>query len=131
VSMQSLADTTLVLRGDASLDHVFSHAIELVVEEVVMLMQFLVNPTLLLESKKSKEVTSPMKYSANPTLLFMSDAPFDHVLRISSYVPSKQGGIPLSPSTLPPSPRMVSFDWNDIVEPRLPSSTPFQIMGVH
>jgi hypothetical protein len=38
---------------------------------------------------------------------------------------------------LPPSPRMVSFDWNDIVEPHLPSSTPFQIMvgvnkiGIH
>jgi hypothetical protein len=123
--MQSLADTTLVLRGDVSLDHVFLHPIEPVVEEVVIPMQFLVDPTLLLESEKSKEVTSPMKYSANPTLLFMSDASFDHVLRISSYVPSKQGGISLSPSTLPPSPSMVSFDWNDIVEPCLPSSTPF------
>jgi hypothetical protein len=30
-------------------------------------------------------------------------------------------------STPPPSPRMVSFDWNDLFEPRLPSSTPFQI----
>jgi hypothetical protein len=28
---------------------------------------------------------------------------------------------------LPPSPRMVSFDWNDLVEPHLPSSAPFQI----
>jgi hypothetical protein len=40
---------------------------------------------------------------------------------------SEQGGIPLIPSTPPPSPRMVSFDWNDLVEPRLPSSAPFQI----
>jgi hypothetical protein len=62
---------------------------------------------------------------------------FDRFLSISSLIPSKQGGIPLSSSTLPPSPRMVSFDWNDIVEPHLPSSPPFQIMveinklGIH
>jgi hypothetical protein len=31
-------------------------------------------------------------------------------------------------STLPPSPRMVSFDWNNLVDPFLPSSSPFQIM---
>jgi hypothetical protein len=30
-------------------------------------------------------------------------------------------------STPPPSPRMVSFDWNDLVEPCLHSSKPFQI----
>jgi hypothetical protein len=40
---------------------------------------------------------------------------------------SEQGGIPLTSSTPPPSPRMVSFDWNDLVEPHLPSSAPFQI----
>jgi hypothetical protein len=33
----------------------------------------------------------------------------------------------LASSTPPPSPRMVSFDWNDLVESCLPSSTPFQI----
>jgi hypothetical protein len=31
---------------------------------------------------------------------------------------------------LPPIPRVVSFDWNDIVEPQLPSSTPFQIRSI-
>ena len=55
---------------------------------------------------------------------------FDHVLSISIYVPYEQGSIPLSPNMLPPSPREVSFDWNDLVEPRLPSSTPFQIWGI-
>ena len=55
---------------------------------------------------------------------------FDHVLIISIYVPYEQGIIPLSSSTLPPSPRVVSFDWNDLVEPQLPSSTPFQIRGI-
>jgi hypothetical protein len=33
----------------------------------------------------------------------------------------------LSLGTPPPRPRMVSFDWNDLVEPHIPSSTPFQI----
>jgi hypothetical protein len=71
-----------------------------------------------------------MPSSVNPTLLLGSDASFDHVLSISSFVTSKQGSIPLSPSTLLPSPRMVSFDWNDLVDPRLPSSAPFQIRVV-
>jgi hypothetical protein len=85
-------------------------------------MQSSVDPALLMESDKSKEVTLPMHSSINPTLLLGGDESFDHVLIISSYVPSTQGSIPLSLS-----PRVVSFDWNDIVEPRLPSSTPFQI----
>jgi hypothetical protein len=84
VSMQSLADTTLVLGGDASLDHVVSHPIQPMVEEVVVSMQSSVDPTLLLESDKSKEVTLSMQSSANPTLLLGGDASFDHVLSISS-----------------------------------------------
>ena len=51
----------------------------------------------------------------------------DYVFIISSLVLSEQGGIPIILSTPPPSPRMVSFDWNDLVEPHLPSSAPFQI----
>jgi hypothetical protein len=39
------------------------------VEEVVVLMQSSVDPTLLLESDKSKEVTLLMQSSVNPTLL--------------------------------------------------------------
>jgi hypothetical protein len=128
MSMQYSADTTLVLGGDASLDHVVSHPIQPVVEEVVVSMQSSVDPTLLLESDKSKEVVLSMQSLVDPTPLSGSDVSFDHVLSISSSVPSEQGGIPLSLSMLPPSPRMVSFDWNDLVEPHLPSSTPFQIM---
>jgi hypothetical protein len=51
----------------------------------------------------------------------------DYVFSISISILSKQGGILLVPRTPPPSPRRVSFDWNDIVEPHLPSSAPFQI----
>jgi hypothetical protein len=59
--MQSSADTTPILRGDASLDHVVSHPIQPMIEEVVVLKQSSINPTLLLESEKSKEVTMLMK----------------------------------------------------------------------
>jgi hypothetical protein len=121
VPMQYSTDTTLILGGDASLDHVVLHPVQPTVEEVVMLMQSLVDPTLLLESDKSKEVTLPMQSSVNPTLLLWSDASFDHVLNISSHIPYEQGRNPLSLNMLPPSPRMVSFDWNDLVEPRFPS----------
>ena len=51
----------------------------------------------------------------------------DYVFSIFGSILSEQGGIPLVPSTPPPSPRMVSFYWNDLVEPHLPSSAPFQI----
>jgi hypothetical protein len=86
------------------------------VEEVVMPMKSLADPTLLLKSEKFKEVTFPMQYLVNPTLLLGGDASFDHVLRISIPVLYEQGIIPLSSSTLPPSPMMVSFDWNDFVD---------------
>jgi hypothetical protein len=54
VFMQSSTNTTPVLGSDASLDHVVSHPIQPKVEEVVLSMQYLVDPTLLLESDKSK-----------------------------------------------------------------------------
>jgi hypothetical protein len=120
-----------------------------VVEKVVMLMQSSIDPSLLLESVESTKVVMPMNYSddptlllesvestkvvtlmqclADPTLLLGSDVSTDYVLSISSSVLSEKGGILLTLSTPPPSPRMVSFDWNDLFEPRLPSSTPFQI----
>jgi hypothetical protein len=91
-------------------------------------MKSSVDPTLFLESDKYKEVVLPMQYLVDPTPLLGSDVSFDHDLRISILVHSEQGGIPLSLSTLPLSSRMVSFDWNDLVETLLPSSTPFQIM---
>jgi hypothetical protein len=67
----------------------------------------------------------PMQSSVNPTLLLEGDASFDHVLSISIPVPSEQGSILLSLSKLPQSPRVVLFDWDNLVKPRLPSSTPF------
>jgi hypothetical protein len=73
------------------------------------------------------KVVMPMQSMDDPTLLLGSDVSTDYVFSIFSSVFSEQGGIRLTPSTPPPSPRMVSFDWNDLVEPRLPLSAPFQI----
>jgi hypothetical protein len=130
VLMQYLIETTPMFWGDASLDLIDSHHVQPMVEEVVMLMQYLVDPTLLLKSDKPKEVTSSMQSSINPTLLLEGDASFNHFLSISSYVPYSLGIIPLSSTMLPPSLRVVYFDWNDLVEPRLHSSTPFHIRGI-
>jgi hypothetical protein len=100
-----------------SLDLVVSHPIQPILEEVVMPMKTSINPTLLLNSDKSKEVALSMQFLANPTLLLGGDVSLDHVLIISSFVPYAQGSIPLSSSTLHPSPRVVSFDWNDLIYP--------------
>jgi hypothetical protein len=67
--MQYSVDTTLIFGGDVSLDHVVSNLIQPVVEEVVVSMQSLVDPTLLLESDKYTKVVSLMQYSTDPTLL--------------------------------------------------------------
>jgi hypothetical protein len=90
-------------------------------------MQSSVDPTLLLESVESTKVVMMLQSSADPTLMLESDVSNDYVFSISSSVLSKQGGISLSLRTPPPSPWMVSFDWNDLVEPHLPSYTPFQM----
>jgi hypothetical protein len=101
--MQSSADTTPIFGVDTSLDLVVLHPIQLMVEEVVASMQFSVDPALLV------------------LVLYL----LYHVLRISISVPSAQGSIPLSLSTIPPIPRVVSFDWNDLVNVRI-----FRYLGV-
>jgi hypothetical protein len=52
---------------------------------------------------------------------------FNYVFNISSSVPSEQEVISLSLSIPPSSIRIVSFYWNDLIEPHLPSSAPIQI----
>jgi hypothetical protein len=69
-----------------------------------------------------------MKYSADPTLVLRSDVSFNYVFIIYSSVPSEQGGNPLLLSTLPPSTRMFSFDWNDLVQSCIPSFATFHII---
>jgi hypothetical protein len=113
-SIQSSVDPTLLLESVES-------------TKVVTPMQSSVDPTLLLESEESTKVVTLMQYSTDPTLLLGSDVSTNYVSSISRSLLSEQGGISHTSSTPPPSLRMVSFDWNDLVEPRLPSSAPFQI----
>jgi len=125
--MQYLVDPTPFLWGDEPLYHVVSQPVQLVVENVVTPMQSLPDPTLLLESVESIKVVTPMQYLDDPTLLLGSDVSTNYVFIISYSLLLDQGGILLTSRTPPPSPRMVSFDLNDLVEPHLPSFSPFQI----
>jgi hypothetical protein len=103
--MQSSIDPTPILRGEVSLDHVVPQAIQPLVAKVVMPMQSLDYPTLLLGSGVS----------------------INYVFSISGSIFLEQGCILLISSTPPPSPRMVSFDWNELIEPHLPYVAHFQI----
>jgi hypothetical protein len=120
VLMQSSTDNTPIFWGDAPLDLVVSHPIQPMVEEVVISMQSLINPTLLLESEKSKEVVTPMQLLVDPTLLVLVLYLLCHVLSISITSPSEQERVLLFPSSLPPSPNKVPFDWDDLVGHPMP-----------
>jgi hypothetical protein len=78
--------------------------------KVVTPMQSSADPTLLLESFKSTKVVTSMQYLADPTLMMGSDVFIDYVFSISISVPSEKGCIPIISITPYPSPRMVSFD---------------------
>jgi hypothetical protein len=139
-SINSSADPTPLLRGEVPLDLVVSQPMQPLVEKVVTSMQSSVDPTPLLRGEVPlyhvvsqpmqplvEKVVTSTQSSADPTPLLGSEVSTDYVFSVSSSVLSEKGGIPLVPSTPPPSLRMVSFDWNDLVEPRLPSYAPFQI----
>ena len=106
----------------------------------------LVDPTLLLES--DPDVIEPMSHFFNPTLPSESDfheavesvplsinntlpleiEVFDSIILFtSSSKLTKQGGNEISSDQPPPTSQITSFDWDNLVEPRLPSNAPFQI----
>jgi hypothetical protein len=138
--MQSSTNPTPLLGVDAPSYPVVSQSIQLVVEKVVTPMQYLAKAThplgantpsyhVFLQSiyPMVEKLVASMQCSTDPTLLMRSDVSIDYVFSISSLVPSGQGGIMLTSSTTPPSPSMVYFYWNDLVEPPLPYFLPFQI----
>jgi hypothetical protein len=113
--MQSSTDNTPIFWGDAPLDLVVSHPIQPMGEEVVVSMQYSINPTLLLESDKSKEVVVPMQFLVDPALLVLVLYLLCHVLSISSTSNFEQERVLLFPNILPPSSDEVPFDWNDLM----------------
>jgi hypothetical protein len=114
ISMQYSTDPTLLLESVDS-------------TKVLMPIQSLDDPTLLFDNVDSTKVVTSIQYLVDPTLLMVSDVSTNYVFNISSSVLSEQGGIPLTSRKTRPIPRMVYFDWNDLVEPLLPYSAPFQI----
>jgi hypothetical protein len=110
VSMQSSTDNTPVFWGDTPLDLVVLHPIQPMVEEVVVSMKYSIDPTLLLESDKSKEVIVPMQFLVDPALLVLVLYLLCHVISIYITSPFEQERVLLFPSSLPPSIDKVPFD---------------------
>jgi hypothetical protein len=100
VSMQSLTEKTHVFGSDAPLDLVVLHPIQQMVEEVVVSMQSSIDPTLLLESDKSKGAIMPMQFLVDLSLLVLVLYLLYHVVSIRDNAPSEHERVFHSPSTL-------------------------------
>jgi hypothetical protein len=72
-------------------------------------------------------VVNTIRSSVDPTLPSESELNTTDVFFVSSDC-SGQGDIPSISTEPPPSTEVISFDWNSLAEPRLPSSIPFQII---
>jgi hypothetical protein len=72
------------------------------------------------------EVVGLIQSSVDPTLPLESEVDTTQVFLVTSYS-SGQGGISPISMEPPPSTEVISFDWNRLVEPHLPSCMPFQI----
>jgi hypothetical protein len=122
-----LTDNTLVFLGDSPFELVVSHPIQPMVDEVVVSMQYSINPTLLLESDNSKEAVAPMHFLVDPALLVLVLYLLCHVLIIYVTSPSKQERVSLFLSSLPPSLDEVPFDWDGLVG--YPMPPPMSFLG--
>jgi hypothetical protein len=129
VSMQSSTTNTPVFLGNSPLDLVVSHPIKPMVEDVVVSMQSSIDPTLLLESDKSKEAVMIMQFLVDPSLLVFVLYLLCHVLNISSTSPSEQEIFLLFLSSLPPSLDEVPFHWDILVGYPMPS--PMSFLGIY
>ena len=89
-------------------------------------MQYLINPTLPLESEVHQVVES-IPSSINPTLPLKSEVSASHIFFTASLEITKQGDTKRILDKPPPSSQITSFDWDSLVESCLPSDTPFQI----
>ena len=66
-----------------------------------------------------------MPLSINPTLPLESEVSSSHIFFIASSKLTEQGGIELTSNQPAPSSRIDSFDWDSLVDTRLPSDAPF------
>jgi hypothetical protein len=130
MSMQSSTDNTPIFWGDTLLELVVSHPIQPMVEEVVVSMQYSIDPTLLLESDKSKEAVAPMQFLVDLALLVLVLYLQCHVLSCSITSPSKQERVLLFPISLPPSLDEVPFDWDDLMGHPIPPYMSFPLRDI-
>jgi hypothetical protein len=101
--LQSSHDHTPIFDGDVSPIPIIMHLLQPRIEEVVVLVQFLVNPTLLMEG----------------------DASSNHVVNIPDNSPYKHERVLLSPSTLPLNPKEFPFDWDGLMGYPMPPPMSF------
>ena len=94
--------------------------------DVIEPMSSLVNPTLPTESDFDEAVES-ISVLINPTLPLESEVSASHIFFTASSELTEQGGTELASDQTPPSSQIVSFGWDSLVDPRLPSNAPFQI----
>jgi hypothetical protein len=95
-------------------------------ELVELVPPSVVTPTLSpLESKD--QVVDPVPSSVDPTLPLKSEVYTIQVLLITTDK-FGQGGISPVSKEPPPSTKVISFDWNRLTAPRLPSYFPLQII---
>jgi hypothetical protein len=72
-------------------------------------------------------VVNTIRSLVDPTFPLEIDLNTTHVFFVIS-VCSGQGDISFVSKEPPPSTKVISFDWNSLAKPRLPSSIPFQII---
>ena len=96
------------------------------VPHVIEPISSLVNPILPMENDFDEAVES-ISVSVNPTLPLESEVSTSHIFFTAISELAEQGGTELASDQPPPIPRIASFDWDSLVEPRLPSHAPFQI----
>ena len=78
-----------------------------------------------LEQPLFEEVVEMEQSFTNPAFPSESDENIAHVSFVSSIFPGQR----VIPSMVPPTiPEVISFDWNSLVEPHLPSYLPFHIL---
>ena len=87
-------------------------------------MSHLVNPTLPSESDFHEAVESILVL-INPTLPLESEVSSSDIFFTAISELTKQGGTELTSDERPPSSWIASFDWDSLVEPRIPSDAPF------
>jgi hypothetical protein len=106
--LQSSPDHTLVFKGDVSSIPIILHPLQPRVEEVVVQVQSLVNPTLLVEGGSS----------------------FNHVVSILDPTPYERDRFFLSPIYLPLCLEEIPFDWDNLVGYPIPPPMSFIVRDI-